>query len=253
MTPIQELQNRIRLYLLGQLSDGAGEEMERELLSNEEAFTELLIVEDELTDEYVNGGLSPDERAGFEKHFLAAPERQENLRFARAFDRFVSTARSNEEKVAAAGTPASWHSQTFLFRATAAVAVVAILLGAWWILRSRTPAGQNFATISLTLSAGERSEGTQAATVKLLPDADGLKAVLKLPDRSVPAARYRVEVEHESGARNTVEVTAQDAHSLTVVIPASILKRGQNSLKLFATSADGNEQRVPGSYLFTVE
>lgn len=250
MTPIQEVQKRIRLYLLGQLSDGAGEEVERELIANEEVFAELLIIEDELADEYVNGGLSPDERANFERYFLATPERQDSLRFTRALNRFVN-ARSKQEISERPDPSPAWDSRKFLFRAAMAFVVVAILFGAWWALR--TPASQNFATISLTISAADRGEGTQAAAVRLPRDADGLKAVLRLPDRSVPAARYRVELEHESGARNAVEVTAQDSNSITVVIAASVLKRGQNSLRVFAISADGRDKRIPGSYLFTVE
>src|SRR5882762_8945174 len=126
MTPIQELQERIRRYLLGQLSDGAGEEMERDLLANEEIFAELLIIEQELTDEYVNGGLTPDERANFETHFLATPERQEDLRFAQALSRYVKTDKNNKQR-AEVNLPVFRYSQTFLFRAIAAVAVVAIL------------------------------------------------------------------------------------------------------------------------------
>src|SRR5216684_4936082 len=118
MTPIQELQERIRRYLLGQLSDGAGEEMERDLLANEEIFAELLIIEQELTDEYVNGGLTPDERANFERHYLATPERQEDLRFAQALNRYVK-AHKNNKQTATVHVPVFRYHQTFLFRAIA--------------------------------------------------------------------------------------------------------------------------------------
>src|SRR5438132_14367477 len=89
MMPIQELQKRIRRYLLGQLSNGAGEELEQNMLTNAELFEELLVVEDELIDEYLAGKLDQDEGASFEQHFLATPERHEQLRFARALNRYV--------------------------------------------------------------------------------------------------------------------------------------------------------------------
>src|SRR5260221_14008604 len=89
MTPIQEGQDRIRLYLLGLVSVEARKEIETDILGNEGMFAEVLIVEDELTDEYVGGRLSPDERANFESHFLAAPERRGNLRFSPAPNRLV--------------------------------------------------------------------------------------------------------------------------------------------------------------------
>src|SRR6267143_3345918 len=136
MTPIQELQERIRRYLLGQLSDGAGEEMERDLLANEDIFAELLIIEDELTDEYVKGRLTPDERANFERHFLATPERQEDLRFAQALNRYVKAGKNNKQ-TAPIHLPVFRYGQTFLFRAIAAVAVVFFLVTASSVIRPR--------------------------------------------------------------------------------------------------------------------
>lgn len=249
MTPIQELQ--IRRYLLGQLSDGASEEMERDLLANEEIFAELLIIEHELTDEYVNGGLTPDERANFERHFLATPERQEDLRFAQALKRYVKAHKNNKQK-ARGHVPVFPYSQTFLFRAIAAVAVVATLLGAWWIIR-RPPARQSLATLTLTISASDRSEGIRAKAVQLPRDADGLQILLQLPDQSVAAVRYRVELEREDGEKKSFEAAASERQSISVVIPAAELKRGLNSLKVFAIRGDGKEQRTPGNYFFTVE
>ena len=248
MTPIQELQKRIKLYLLGQLSDGAGEEMERELLANEEVFAELLIIEDELTDEYVNGGLSPDERANFERHFLATPERQEDLRFARALKRHVTTAAREREVVVV--VPSFWSMRSPLFRvAAAALAVVLVLACGWLIIRPRAP--QALVTINLTLGASDRSEGTQAPAVP--GDAGGLKIFLRLPDQSVPAVRYRVEVEHESGQKNFFEAAQSDKQLISVVVPAAEMKRGRNSVKAFAILADGKEQRIPGNCFFTIE
>src|SRR5882762_11304900 len=251
MMPSQELQERIRRYLLGQLSDGAGEEMERDLLANEDIFAELLVIEDELTDEYVKGRLTPDERANFERHFLATPERQEDLRFAQALNRYVKA--HNHKQTAAVHVPVFRYHQTFLFRAIAAVAIVAILLGAWWIIRHRSPARMNLATLTLTISASDRSQGIRAKAVQLPRDADGLQILLQLPDQSVAAVRYRVEMEHDDGEKKSFEAAASERQSISVVIPAAELKRGMNSLRVFAVRGDGKEQRIPGNYFFTVE
>src|SRR5882724_5199 len=82
--------NRIRLYLLGKLADSEKERIEQELLGNEDLFEEILIVEEELADDYVAGKLGRAERTDFEKHFLVTPERQQNLRFAQALSRYVT-------------------------------------------------------------------------------------------------------------------------------------------------------------------
>src|SRR5690242_2863412 len=91
MTPTPEVQERLRRYLLGQLSDDVREEVEQDFLSREEVFQELLMLEDELIDEYLSGKLKATDRRAFEQHFLATQERNEKLKFGRAFNRYVSS------------------------------------------------------------------------------------------------------------------------------------------------------------------
>jgi methionine-rich copper-binding protein CopC len=252
MTPIQELQKRIRPYLLGQLSDGAGEELEQNMLTNAELFEELLVVEDELIDEYLASQLDQDERARFEQHFLATPERHEQLRFAQALNRYVTVA-SQRETAAGNFWPASKSSPTFLFRAAAALAVVTLITGMAWFILHRSSTPETFATLHLTISQSTRGEGAQAPKIKLPLTEDALKIVLRLPDQSPTAGSYHVELESDNGQKRSLKTLAQDGQSVTVVIPAGELKRGQYSLKLFAVGADGAEQRINGNYFFTVE
>ena len=84
-----ELEEIIRAYLLGNLSPEEQEKLEEQLMIQDDAFTQLLICEDELIDEYVSGGLSAPEREAFERHFLAAPERRQKLGFAQALTKYV--------------------------------------------------------------------------------------------------------------------------------------------------------------------
>ena len=252
MTPTPEVQERIRRYLLGQLTDGAREEFEQELLVDVDLFEELLVAEDELIDGYLVGELPPDERVQFEQHFLAAPERQEKLRFARALNRYVTVA-SRQETSAHKVSPVSWSSRTVLYRAAAAFAVVILIAGTLWLFRHRSSSPETFATINLTISQSTRGEGAPATEVNVSPGEDALKIVLRLPDQSPTAARYRVELESNEGQNKSLQAVAQDGQSVTVVIPAGELKRGQYSLKVFTVRADGGEQRINGNYFFTVE
>src|SRR5256885_508849 len=80
----------IRRYLLNQLTDDAQQEIEQRLLTGDELFDQIPATEDELIDEYLTRSLSKDETEMFEKHFLATAERQEKLRFAKAFRRYVA-------------------------------------------------------------------------------------------------------------------------------------------------------------------
>ena len=77
----------IRRYLLGTAAPAEREGIERRLLADPAFYDEVSAGEDELLDEYLGGRLPPRERAAFESVFLAAPERQQKLRFARALRR----------------------------------------------------------------------------------------------------------------------------------------------------------------------
>jgi len=252
MTPTPEAQERIRRYLLGQLGNGAQEGFEQELLTNQEMFEELSVVEDEIIDEYLVGKLSDEERAGFEGHFLATPERHEKLRFARAFSRYVAVA-SPQGKPANRFFPAFLANQSNFFQAAVALVVLAAAAGSIWFALAPRSSPKTFVALTLTISAGTRDEGAKASRVPLPINADALRIALELPEQSLPAQRYRAVLQSVAGGEKSLEPVAQEAQSVTVVIPAAELQRGEYSLKLFAVRADGEERRINGSYLFTVE
>jgi hypothetical protein len=107
----------------------------------------------------------------------------------------------------------------------------------------------------LTASRNERGEGDQPTVIKLPLKADALKISLQLLNPAVlkTAARYRVELENDNGEKKALETSGHDGQSVVVVIPGAELKRGQYFLRVFAVQADGAEQRIPGSYLLTVD
>src|SRR2546421_3377191 len=90
MTSSPEIQGNIKKYLLGQLAGADLAEIEQRVLTDEEFYEEVQIMEDELVDEYVNADLSAAERRLFEKNFLADPESRNKLRLGRALDRHLS-------------------------------------------------------------------------------------------------------------------------------------------------------------------
>ena len=272
MTESTEENNEIKQYLLGTLSPTARQRVEERLLIEESFFEEVLLGEDELVDQYIDGALSDENRDEFEQHFLSTPERQRKLRFGRALSRYISRESENAADefietphLSAAVVPphsptwaeqfrAFWRSQTWGLRATFALALIAIITSALWLSRT-TPSPRTFATLALTISANNRAEGAQARKVTLPLNADALRVSLTLPDqlRPLPAGRYRVDLVSDNGETNPLEIVGQDARSVSVVIPAAQLARGQYALKLFTSNAGDTEQRVNGSYFFTVE
>jgi hypothetical protein len=243
-------QDICRKYLLGQLSEENQQVFEERLLTHDGTFEELLAGEDELIDQYLSGQLSNNEHQVFETRFLATPERQQKLQFARALRRYIKSEKSFQKKVE---TIPLWSSQSWIFRAAAALVVIAFLAAIVWYSRPFTSSPQSFAELNLTIGSSDRSEGTSFTGVKLLPTNTALRIKLELPEGRVPSQRYRVElVEAGSGARS-VDVIEHDATSLTVTIPSANLQRREYALRVFATDAQGSEQRIPGSYYFKVE
>ncbi len=136
-------------YLLGELSEEEGAQLEDEYFARDDFFEQLLAAEDDLIDSYVCGELSANKRARFEKHFLSTPRRRERVEFARGL--IKSVARTGTP-VAAPSFPAtqesfSWWkslSPAFSFArhrpagfAFAASVIVLALTGMWIALERR--------------------------------------------------------------------------------------------------------------------
>jgi hypothetical protein len=251
---------RIIAYLLQELPEEEMEQFEDDCFAQESWPSEINLAEEDLIDAYLRDELTREQRQRFEQHYLTTEARQERVLMAAALLRHV------DERQAAAQTPVDaepqvqgwsgrfrdfWNNQGWALPAVAALTVVAIIAGAWWAYRPRTPSPRTLATLTLTISNSNRGGGAQAGKVSLPLSA--LKISLMLPEQLPPAAGYRVEMENDNGETKSLEIAGQDTQSVSVVIPGEQLPRGQYALKLFATSADKTEQRIPGSYLFIVE
>jgi methionine-rich copper-binding protein CopC len=254
---------RIIAYLLKELPEEESEQFEDECFAQESWPAQLSLIEEDLIDAYLRGELIQEQRQRFERNYLTTEARQERVIMAAALLRRVDECQTAAQ-VTVAAQPAEqtwngrlrafWSSQNWALRSAAALTVIAIIAGAWWWLsRPHTPSTGRFATLTLTISSGNRAEGAQAGKVKLLPTDSALRISLMLPERLPPAARYRVELENDNGETKSLEIAGRDAQSVSVVIIAKELPRGQYALKLFAINTDGTEQRISGSYLFTVE
>ncbi|HEV3469799.1 MAG TPA: hypothetical protein VG148_10795 [Pyrinomonadaceae bacterium] len=244
-------------YLLEELPAEEMERFEDECFAQEDWPAQLEQAEEDLIDDYLRGALTPAQRRHFKQNYLTTDARLERVRHAAALLHHVAegepvpaadVARPRAGQTWAARLRAFWSAQ----RAAAALAAAAVVVGGvWWLSR---PSGRPpSAELALTLSHGDRAEGAQAARVKLPRDAAALRISLALPERAARAASYRVELETEGGEKRPLEVAGRDARSVAVVIPAAQLRRGQYALKLFAVEPGGAEQRISGSYFFTVE
>jgi len=78
--------SNIRRYLLRDptFTDEEIGELEELMLEDERYFERVMLVEDELIEDYQRNALSPDERQRFNKYFLVTPERREKLAYVEA-------------------------------------------------------------------------------------------------------------------------------------------------------------------------
>ena len=90
MNPVRGDGSTMKRYLLGDLAEEQCEQLEERLLTEDETFQELLLVENELVNDYVSGELAGSDREKFSNHFLSTPERRQKLEFASALRRYVS-------------------------------------------------------------------------------------------------------------------------------------------------------------------
>lgn len=132
----------LRSYLLGTLTLQEQELLEQRLLADSGAFQQLLFMEEDLIADYLSGELSAEERARFEEHFLAAPERQQDLRFAKALRKYAAS--STAKKKSPDSPP--WFSTFGPFFASLvpqrpavgfslALILVLLIVGGFWFVR----------------------------------------------------------------------------------------------------------------------
>jgi CHAT domain-containing protein/Flp pilus assembly protein TadD len=121
----------IRRYLLGQLAEDEQDQLEEKMMADTDFFNQVLLAEDEMVEEYVQGELPESDRAGFEATFLSTPLGRQQVAYAKALREYV--------KKDVSPVPDQrlewWKRPAFVpyFRvATAAVVLLGVGLGIWW-------------------------------------------------------------------------------------------------------------------------
>jgi hypothetical protein len=264
----------IRRYLLGELVEAEQQRLEESLLTSDEMFEELLIVEDELVDEYVNGQLAGTERESFEQHFLSTPERVEKLRFARAFKRQISAATASSESPEPA-TPFEPHASSrkqwlpaFLQSArhpvlnlSLAAALLLMVVGGslWFMIRSqgtpeiaanRAPDASHL--FAVTLTPGAVRDAGEMKRVVIPDDADVVQLRLEMVADEYPTYHAVLQTDDGREIFTGDRLKTEMAGNIKVValsFPAKLLARSDYQVKLSGTNASGN-QEVVGRYYF---
>jgi len=268
-------QESLRKYLLGNLPPGEIAVLEERLLTDTVFYDELLMLEDELIDQYLSGEQSQAERESFEAHFALAPERQQKLRFARALKKYLNRTTNEAEardvviaKPALSKTVSAADNKRWLFPflprnpivaySLAATFVLVVGLFSWTVMnRLKNPAsheaGQTLAVV-LTPGLSRSLDGGGIKKVSVPAGTDTLELQLELPKAEY--ATYRAEVlRSDQTMVATIEglkpATASAKASITMSLSATLFKRDDYSVKLAGMRADGVYEEVSG-YVFRV-
>lgn len=84
-------EQQVRRFLLGELPEEQRVNIEERFFKEDAFYKQILAIQEEFADDYVQNNLSPIQRAQFEKHFLQSSIRRERVKFASAFDKAVKT------------------------------------------------------------------------------------------------------------------------------------------------------------------
>ena len=88
--------------------------------------------------------------------------------------------------------------------------------------------------------------------MRLEPGSPGIRIELALPDQIPQSKNYRVELLDEKQAARNLRIEQQTETKLIVTIPANEITRGTYFIRVYGVNPDATEQRIRGSYFFTV-
>jgi hypothetical protein len=267
-----EDQKTIRRYLLGELAEEGRRRFEESLLTSNELFEELLIVEDELVDEYAAGRLDERERERFEEHFLSTPDRLRKLRFARAFKRHIAVATARESPASTADDPrpSSWkrwlptflHTQNPILSFSLATALLLIPIAGLWLMiysngepRTTKNGGPSTSkSFPVTLMPGVARDAGEMKRVAIPPSADGVQLRLELAADEYQS--YRAALQTDEGREiftgDNLKAEARGGGKDVVLnLPSGLLTDSDYQVKLKGITTGGDLEDV-GSYYFRV-
>jgi len=249
--------NEVKLYLLGQLDQSAAERFELRLLTDAAFGEEFDVIVNEITDEYVGDELHADDRKRVQQYFLTSTERQNKLRFASELLERAAIERAPASVVQAEPgmlerVRAFWGNMALLTRFATTFAAIVIVAGVLLLTIPGTRTPGTYAVVNLTISNSERASGSEIKQVRLEPGSPGIQIELALPNQVPQSKNYRVELLDEKHATQNLRIEQQTESKLIVVVPANEIGLGSYIIRLYATNPDGAEQRIRGSYFFTV-
>jgi hypothetical protein len=145
MKEANEEEFRLRRYLLGELGGGEQESIEERFMTDRDFKERVLVIEDELVEDYLSGELSEAEEASFVRHCLSTPEQRRRVRLAGAVRTYMAAevpahptgpggdVRTPGVRDSEFGHKPFWRNPSVLVPASLAL-LLAVALGVGWLV-----------------------------------------------------------------------------------------------------------------------
>ena len=280
MKDIEREQYLIRQYLLGELNESEREQLELRVITNPDYKEEVLITEEELLEEFVNGTLSAPERESFTRMYSSSPNQWRKVKIAQALNKHAI---EHSALVQPITSQKSWGRSLFeLFRtknrfrqfSLAALITVLAVGGAvllYWLMSHETRANYE-ALLKLNQPDSEVLQpGSEVVLVSLPPllfrgtgeprnitiTKETSTVQLRLPDPSGGTHLFRATLKDRGAAEvfrlEDLRARQIDQNLMLVLqIPARILTPQDYQLEISEKNPDGNYE-IPATYPIHVE
>lgn len=278
----------IRRFLLGELDGGERQRVE-ELFMVDGGYREnVLTVEGELIEDYLEGSLSEHEGQRFAERFLSLPGQRRKVQVLRAVKKYAVLEVASHSPPAAEESPqrkSAWRRlleslrprEPYVYAAAAAL-IIAVVLSGLWVIRGRRmvapPTPEEIQRLSVERELAELNRrgpappGAQVLSLALTPVSvrsaepssrvplrDGAAFVeLRLLPAGDEYPLYRATLRKVGGA-NAYAITelhaesTSDGRAIPVRIRTGLLTRGLYQLTLEGVTADGRREGA-GEYTF---
>lgn len=264
-------EQEVRSYLLGRLSSERQTELQTLFQDDPNVREELLAVEEELFDQYVEGGLSAEDKQLFETHLLITTAGQQKLQFASLFGRYKndheaevpSTIRCAPAPDVPPNSPSSPLFVTFNRNPAFAVVLIVVagllitLLG--WLYLVRSPIQRQATTqgttepLVVTLVPG--STGSVGDIRRMSAPPQNVHVKLELELAKSDYKKYQTQLFRENEAlesQKELQTEVKDNHYVVpVTVTGQILKPGDYQLKLSGV-LDSGQPAFIDNYSFRV-
>ena len=247
----------LRSYLLGTLEAEPRAELEERILSDAAVYEELLLLEDELIDQYVADRLSKTDREQFETHFLITAERQNKLRFGQLLQRYMT---SIEVPALSANVSVPHLNETLPLRrfsslsglAVGIVAVMGIGLFSWFAVRKPVEqrATQQDQSRLVVVKLAPGSVEKQGVTVP--PRGFNVKLELAVANRNFKNYKSELFRENTPVQTNALRIEKKGEQQIVpLTITGDKLSPGDYQVKLSGVSDSGQDEFID-NYTFRV-